>query len=59
MTNPQNKTEFADNKLNDTPEDRDIWDRLLDSEASNIEMENMMSEAENAAKNGKLSPMDE
>lgn len=52
------KTEFADNKLNDSPADRDIWDKLLSSEESDIEMENMINQAQEDQKNGNLSPME-
>lgn len=53
------KTEFTDNKIDDSPEDRDIWDRLLGTEESDAALEEMVNQAEQQAQNGKLEPMDD
>lgn len=58
MTTPQTKTEFTENKLNDSPEDRDIWDKLLGTEESDAALSEMVKDAEKAEQNGGLSPMD-
>lgn len=53
------KSEFADNNLKDSPADRDIWDKLLGSEESEQAIEEMVKQAADDEKAGKLSPMDD
>lgn len=53
----ENKPTNPETGLNDSIADRDIWDTLLASEASEAAMDDMVAQAQKDEQNGNLEPM--